>query len=411
MNIQNNSFQVFTATPSGNIIPSNILDLNDCDTPAGSNPVVDTFLSSHIECRAQLTTITTGSGVGDYNFNRGTGFLTPDEASWGIYSASQNIYTNTKFNDFKNRGYMTISSDNSYINFAGPNSTGSGYITLSLLNGVEVPLTIDVIYIKDTNENAYHSPQYVTALGAYQGDSTFQTAPYSCSETGANIICQTSDGNSYTISLQIKGAPAGTLVAGYSSYQQITVTPNYSLNNWTSTCDNVVYGSTFTTASCSGNSGPSGYYKRAWMYNVSGSNCVNDAGTLDCNNMPANAGGASIVYTTANSFKFTPGNPVAYSSGSYYITLQADGNLVAYTGNPGDISNPMWASNSTKPNPNIVEVDWQSDGNLVAYDINKNSIWASGTNGKGTTLEIQGDGNMVVYDSNHNPLWSARDFN
>ena len=55
------------------------------------------------------------------------------------------------------------------------------------------------------------------------------------------------------------------------------------------------------------------------------------------------------------------------------------------------------------------ELDMQSDGNLVIYTANRQAIWATGTNGKGTApyeLSIQADGNLVVFGST-TTLWST----
>ncbi|XP_039124651.1 mannose-specific lectin-like [Dioscorea cayenensis subsp. rotundata] len=50
----------------------------------------------------------------------------------------------------------------------------------------------------------------------------------------------------------------------------------------------------------------------------------------------------------------------------------------------------------------------QSDCNLVEYD-NGNAIWASGTNGRGSScyVTLQSDGNLVIYDNNNNAVWAS----
>ncbi|RTL12674.1 MAG: hypothetical protein EKK54_03360 [Neisseriaceae bacterium] len=523
MSIQNGLFQVFTVDNSGSVIPSNVLNLNDCDTPAAQNPQVEIVLGNKIQCTTPLSTNTRLGSVGDFSFgNWGSGM------QWNSgYAGGQNIYSNsTSFYDFKSNSNMNISSDNSYINFNGSYSTGSGNVTILLPNGVKVPISIEI------NNGVHNAPYYSTqdymALGAPQGDN-FNSALYSCTATSHSWInCTTINGDSYQISIiqeteytgktllsvtnnndifiptgsytgsctYIATLPNHVAVASCnnggstwlgSNYDYLNfqiVNPNDTLDNnhgylhnastsgvgneypggtylnscysiyyengvihaqcklsngnwttakaqasvsatctndngiltclspgvpsgdWANTCSQINIGNTFLTASCSE---ANGVQKPAWQYIVADNNCSNQNGTLTCSNTPSNPGGFPTVYTISSGFKFTRGN--SYSQfGTYFITLQSDGNLVAYTGSPGDMSHAMWASYSNSPDTSIVEVDFQNDGNLVAYDANHNAKWASRTNGKGATLEFQGDGNMVVYDSNHNALWSARDF-
>ena len=56
------------------------------------------------------------------------------------------------------------------------------------------------------------------------------------------------------------------------------------------------------------------------------------------------------------------------------------------------------------------KLNLQEDGNLVLKDANEIPIWASGSNGKGTSpylLKIQEDGNLVIYDSKNSSIWTS----
>ena len=526
MNIQNGSFQVFTIDSTGNAVASNVLTLSDCDTPAAQNPQVEVVLGNKIQCTTPLSTNTRLGGVGDFSF----GHWSTSGMQWSpATGGAQNIYADaTTFSDVKsNNNTMSISSDNSYINFSGANSTGSGNVTVLLPNGVKVPISIEIN--NGINNPPYYSKQDYMSLGAAQGDSSFKSALYSCSATSHDWInCATADGNSYQISIfqdteyttktilsvtnsndifipsgsytgscsYVATLPGGTAVvscnnggstwtsdnANYLNLQTTarndaldnnhgylqssskvgagTLYPSgsylnscgsiyyrdgnvyahcqnssgswvYSLakaalsatcsnNNgslqcisssepsgsWVNTCSQINVGNIFITARCSEDNG---VQKPAWQYIVADNSCSNQNGTLNCTNTSSNPGGDPTIYTTSSGFKFTKDNS-SQQFDSYYVTLQSDGNLVAYTGAAGDTSHAMWASYSNSPDSSITEVDFQNDGNLVAYDANHNAKWSSATNGKGATLEFQRDGNMVVYDSNHNSLWSARNF-
>jgi hypothetical protein len=86
-------------------------------------------------------------------------------------------------------------------------------------------------------------------------------------------------------------------------------------------------------------------------------------------------------------------------NGLYQLTMQGDGNLVAY-----DTSfQPRWASGTV----NGAYLTMQSDGNLVEYDDHNQRIWETGTASPGAYFLIQSDGNLVVYSASATPLWSA----
>lgn len=85
----------------------------------------------------------------------------------------------------------------------------------------------------------------------------------------------------------------------------------------------------------------------------------------------------------------------------YALIMQADGNLVLYSG-----SGALWASN-TSGNPGAY-VGVQSDGNIVIYNSSGQAIWATNTNGQSTSyLAIQTDGNLVAYNTSGTAVWAS----
>jgi CHAP domain len=52
---------------------------------------------------------------------------------------------------------------------------------------------------------------------------------------------------------------------------------------------------------------------------------------------------------------------------------------------------------------------FQSDGNLVLINSSGQSLWATGTEGRGKTLAIQGDGNIVIYGDS-GALWATNTY-
>ena len=75
----------------------------------------------------------------------------------------------------------------------------------------------------------------------------------------------------------------------------------------------------------------------------------------------------------------------------------------------GAINGYLQQNQKLVSNSKAYEVDMQSDGNLVIYTANRQVVWATGTNGKGTApyeLAMQADGNLVVSGST-NTVWST----
>ena len=82
------------------------------------------------------------------------------------------------------------------------------------------------------------------------------------------------------------------------------------------------------------------------------------------------------------------------------LTLQTDGNLVAY----GPNSRVLWDS-GTPGRPGSV-LTMQADGNLVVYSAGGRPLWNAGTYGNpGATVKVQDDGNVVVYRTDGSAAW------
>ncbi|XP_039127950.1 mannose-specific lectin-like [Dioscorea cayenensis subsp. rotundata] len=90
----------------------------------------------------------------------------------------------------------------------------------------------------------------------------------------------------------------------------------------------------------------------------------------------------------------------ALSYASYTFIMQSDCNLVEY-----DNGNPIWAS-GTNGRGSSCYVTLQSDGNLVIYDKKNKAVWASNTSvGQGNyVLILQKDRNVVIYGG---ALWAT----
>ena len=120
--------------------------------------------------------------------------------------------------------------------------------------------------------------------------------------------------------------------------------------------------------------------------------------------------------TTMQSGQFLiPGRSL--SSSAVTLTMQTDGNLVAYLKTGGTGRGPaIWASNTSGHSGAYAYM--QSDGNLVVYaggggPGSGGALWSSGTWGNsGAYATVQDDGNLVVYKSGGGPgvgggLWSS----
>lgn len=103
--------------------------------------------------------------------------------------------------------------------------------------------------------------------------------------------------------------------------------------------------------------------------------------------------------------RITPGTVLrpgdTTTSGSLRITMQTDGNLVAYWQ-----GRPVW---STETRGSWFQL--QTDGNGVLYlegAGHRCPVWSTRTNGKNTAYMVaQGDGNWVAYNHHGKPVWNT----
>jgi|GEM_PF-5126972 len=98
--------------------------------------------------------------------------------------------------------------------------------------------------------------------------------------------------------------------------------------------------------------------------------------------------------------RFGLGTAITSSNGAYRLVLQADSNLVLYSG-----SRPLWASNTVGTGASQLVLQG-ADGNLVLY-ANSTAVWASDTVGTGASkLVLQNDGNLVL-SAGSRPVWAS----
>ncbi|MFI6358221.1 hypothetical protein ACIBJF_37670 [Streptomyces sp. NPDC050743] len=121
---------------------------------------------------------------------------------------------------------------------------------------------------------------------------------------------------------------------------------------------------------------------------------------------PAPAAGA-FIYPGQH---LSPGHSL--SSSTMTLTMQTDGNLVAYLKTGKGSGQVIWSSR-TGGNPGAYAV-MQTDGNLVVYMSTGGPgtggvLWSSRTNGnQGAYATVQDDGNVVVYaKASTSPLWAS----
>jgi len=95
----------------------------------------------------------------------------------------------------------------------------------------------------------------------------------------------------------------------------------------------------------------------------------------------------------------------------YYAKMQEDGNFVVYKSNNFVPSNSVWSSGTHGKGTAPFHLIMQSDANLVIYDKNNKAIWASDTYKKGKfpcNLLIFDNGNMGIIDGEQNLIWEAK---
>jgi hypothetical protein len=116
-----------------------------------------------------------------------------------------------------------------------------------------------------------------------------------------------------------------------------------------------------------------------------------------------------IIGTLAAGQSLSFGDSLRSANRLYGLFMQADGNLVLYSGVPS-AANAVWATNTwTQPSslrPN--RADMQSDGNFVLYNSGNFPSWASGTDGNaGARLDMQDDRNLVIYAADSRAIWAS----
>lgn len=95
------------------------------------------------------------------------------------------------------------------------------------------------------------------------------------------------------------------------------------------------------------------------------------------------------------------GESLVSKNGKYRLTMQHDGNLVAY-----NEEKPFWDTKTVDGSIFIVQVD----GNTVLYDSAGKAVWESRSHGRGNgpyKLTVEDDQNIVCYHSNSRPMWTT----
>jgi len=102
------------------------------------------------------------------------------------------------------------------------------------------------------------------------------------------------------------------------------------------------------------------------------------------------------------------GDVLRSPNGQYGLFMQADGNLVLYSGVPS-VSSAVWATNTWSLPPSLRpnRADMQADGNFVLYNSANFPTWAAGTAGNpGARLAMQDDRNLVIYTGGR-AIWAT----
>jgi hypothetical protein len=108
-------------------------------------------------------------------------------------------------------------------------------------------------------------------------------------------------------------------------------------------------------------------------------------------------------------YKLGTNQAVVSQNRQYFLTEQADGNLVLYRGSvTGGSRTALWGMPVTPPGDGSYAM-MQTDGNFVVYNRNEKFVWATNTSGNpGAYLAVQNDGNVVIYTSAGKAIWSTR---
>lgn len=103
-----------------------------------------------------------------------------------------------------------------------------------------------------------------------------------------------------------------------------------------------------------------------------------------------------------NDVSFNRGKSFVSNNRLFTLNFQKDGNLVIYRLRD---KKALWASSTGNKNAN--SCIFQTDGNFVIYDLDNTALWSSGTEGRGSYLQLQNDGNLVIYNDINVALWAS----
>jgi hypothetical protein len=93
------------------------------------------------------------------------------------------------------------------------------------------------------------------------------------------------------------------------------------------------------------------------------------------------------------------------NNGMYEAEMQGDGNFVIYAAN----RQPVWATGTNGKGTAPYKLAMQADGSLVVVGGSGSSIWTTGVRA-GTApykLIMQDDGNLVIYDNSNRAFWAT----
>lgn len=108
----------------------------------------------------------------------------------------------------------------------------------------------------------------------------------------------------------------------------------------------------------------------------------------------------SYVNTAMRRGVMYPNQMLVTANRTYYLVLQANGDLVLYSTNRA-----IWHSRTMNKGAYLA---LQSDGNLVIYNSSGKAVWNTNTaHHPGSKLVVQQDGNLVLYDPHGKPLWNT----
>jgi len=105
--------------------------------------------------------------------------------------------------------------------------------------------------------------------------------------------------------------------------------------------------------------------------------------------------------TLAQDAVLPQGGALRSKNAAFFLTLQADGNLVAYKSSEFVSTNAFWSSDTANRGTAPFRLQLQADGNLVLFDGRNQSTWSSNTAMRGVPplrLVLQDDRNLVLYD-------------